>query len=426
MEYLHPMHTLKERLYALLRFSERYTKTDMVYLASGGFWLGLGQAGSVLLGLATAIAFGHFASQDTYGNYKYVLTLASLFGAFSLSGIAVAVAQATARGYDGSLRQGFALSLKWSWGIVALAFGSAFYYYFFEHNDFLAVTLIAVGILSPFLNSFSLFDSFLSGKQQFRRDTQYTLLNSIFPVAAVIISLFFTERAIVIVLVYFIANVLSDAVFYWLSLRQEENTRTDPGLFSYSGHLSVMGIISTIADKIDSIAIFSLLGPVELAIYTFASAIPEQIKQVANLLSHLALPRFAARPIEQIRDSIWSRIGLLAITMALLLAFYNLLAPLIFSLLFPNYQDAVSYSRWYSLSILFNAVSTVFLAVFQAHRKTRSLYILTNGGSVILIFCLPLLTYYFGIMGAIGAQFIYRAASAGIAAWEFFRISRKS
>lgn len=48
------LHTLQHRIYKLLRWSQRYTRTDMVYLAKGGTWLSLAQGVATLAGLARA------------------------------------------------------------------------------------------------------------------------------------------------------------------------------------------------------------------------------------------------------------------------------------------------------------------------------------------------------------------------------------
>jgi hypothetical protein len=37
------MNQLKYKAYTFLRWSERHTKTDMIYLTKGGFWLTLAQ-----------------------------------------------------------------------------------------------------------------------------------------------------------------------------------------------------------------------------------------------------------------------------------------------------------------------------------------------------------------------------------------------
>ena len=42
----------KDKTYNLLRWSEKYTKTDMVYLAQGSFWLSLGYGANIVKGLA--------------------------------------------------------------------------------------------------------------------------------------------------------------------------------------------------------------------------------------------------------------------------------------------------------------------------------------------------------------------------------------
>ena len=97
----------------------------MVYLVSGGSWLLFEQGASILLSLGLAVLFGHFVSQDTYGNYKYILNVSGLLGIFSLSGLGTAVTRAAARGDEGALTQGFVLNLRWGSGIVMADFSQA-------------------------------------------------------------------------------------------------------------------------------------------------------------------------------------------------------------------------------------------------------------------------------------------------------------
>ena len=402
-----------------ITFLERLTKTDVRYITRNGFWLILGQGGAVLLSLGTAVAFGHFASQDTYGNYKYILSLAGLFSAFSLSGIGTAIIQATAKGFEGSLRQGVHLSLKWSWGILLISLAAAAYYFFIEHNAFLGVSLVIVGFVSPLLNSFSLFDSFLTGKKQFKRNALYAFLNALIPAVCVIGALFFFDRAIVVVGTYFISNALCDFIFYRIALRQEQNQTTDSHLLSYSKHLSVMGIVGAIGDKIDSIVLFSLIGPAGLAVYAFATAIPEQIKQIYKLALPLSAPRFAERSLRDIAQTIWRRVIFLALGAGAAVVAYEAVAPLLFTLLFPNYLDAVTYSLWYAPSIILSCASVPFLSILQAHKKTKSLYITTLASSLFLIFATPPLAYFFDISGIIVGQYLYRAFGLLLLIWQF-------
>lgn len=413
------MDPLRTKFIASLRFLERYTKTDMVFIARQGPWLILSQGIAMAASLLLAVAFGHLASQDTYGNYKYVLSLWGICSAFTLSGIGTAVMQAAARGYDGTLRQGFRLNLRWSIGSIVIALGMAAYYYFFEQNLFLATSLCIVAIFSPFISSFSLFDPFLTGKKEFKRNSIYLSLNGLIPVLALIATLFVTDRAIVFIAVFFVSNLLTDAVTYALAARSAKNDTNDPGLLSYGAHLSIMGIVSALADRIDNIAMFILLGPVNLALYTFAIAIPEQIKQMVKFVTPLSLARFAERSIDEIRVTIWRRISILALIIALGILLYIVCAPLIFKILFPQYMEAVAFSQWYAPSILFAVLTTPIVSILQAHKKTRELYIISSISSVLLLVALPLGIYMYGIAGAIAAQFAYRMAAAVVTVWQF-------
>ena len=82
------MNTLKHATYRLLRKSERYFKTDMVYVARGGFWVTAGNIVSALAAFGLAVAYANLLPKESYGTYKYILSLAGIIGAFSLTGLA--------------------------------------------------------------------------------------------------------------------------------------------------------------------------------------------------------------------------------------------------------------------------------------------------------------------------------------------------
>ncbi len=424
------MSTMLNRMQAaferFLRSTERYTKTDMVYLAHNGFWLVVGQGGAIILTLALATAFGHLATQDAYGNYKYVLTLAGLLGTLTLSGLATGLTQSTAKGYDGALRQAVRLNLRWSVGLVLVALGAAVYYFAFAHNIYLALSLVIIAVFMPFLNGFSLYDSFLIGKKKFRRDTLYYLAENAFLTTCLIVTIFVSTRAILLVLVYFLASTLMNAFFYRASLRVAENDKEDPELLTYSTHLSVLSIVGAITDKIDSIAVFSMLGPAQLGIYAFAIAIPEQIKGALKNVIPLSMPKFAERSIGEIKRTVGKRIFILAFALTLLVLLYVALVPFIFKLLFPVYTESIRYSQVFAFSLIFTACTAPLISVLQAHKKTKALYIITNVSSVFLIVTLPVLAFFYGIWGAILSQFIYRSVRMSLAGWQFISIKESN
>lgn len=408
------MDSIQTWVVRLLRWSEKYTKTDMVYLAQGSFWLILGQILSASTALGAAIFFGHAATQDTYGNFKYILSLAGLFAAFSLTGVGTSVTQATARGKEGVLSQGFRLSLKWSIGIAIASLGTAAYYYFIDHNNFTATSLLIVALLVPLINSFSLYDPFLVGKREFGRDTIYSFLVYTLPTVAVILSfLFISQRAIVMVASYLVTQTIVSGLLYLNTLRLAQNHTEDPEMLSYSKHLSVMGLVNVIADKIDSIAIFTFLGPAQLAIYSYAIAMPEQIKALIKMIVPLSIGKYAERTMEEIQGSIHRRLTLLFAVILVTVLLYIVAAPYLFALLIPVYMDAVGYSRLYALSLIFGFTTPLF-SILQAHKNTRVLYRVTNTSALFLIIATPILAYSYGILGAILVQMGSRALVAAL------------
>src|SRR3989344_6653654 len=91
---------IRQKVYRLLRWSEKYTKADMVYLVHGNFWLITGRAIAVGSGVLLTVAFANLLSPTDFGTYKYILAIAGFIGAFSLGGLSGAVTRAVARGKE--------------------------------------------------------------------------------------------------------------------------------------------------------------------------------------------------------------------------------------------------------------------------------------------------------------------------------------
>ena len=106
----------KIKLYKLLRWSEKWTHTDMVYIAKGGFWLTLAQIVSTFSGFLLVMAFANLLDPETYGIYKFVLSMASLFAIPTLSGMGTALVRSVAQGNEGSIIP--ALKIKIKWGLI--------------------------------------------------------------------------------------------------------------------------------------------------------------------------------------------------------------------------------------------------------------------------------------------------------------------
>jgi O-antigen/teichoic acid export membrane protein len=163
-----------------------------------------------------------------------------------------------------------------------------------------------------------------------------------------------------------------------------------------------MNVISAIAGQIDQILLFTIIGPAQLAIYSFAILGPEKIKEILKLLNTLALPKFSAKEKELLKPAIMPKFWLLMILSVVIIILYIIMAPFLYQLFFPKYMASVPYSRFLSLTIIGFPVSFLF-TYFQAKTMTKHLYIIRTAQPIIQIILMVLLVKPYGIWGIIGA-----------------------
>ena len=397
----------QERIKNALRSLERYTKTDMVYLASGGFWLGLDQVGGAFMAFLLAVAFAHLVPKEVYGTYRYLLSAFWVLTAFTLTGLPTAVSQSVARGKEGAYKATLLPSVLSGIPLALIALAGSGYYYA-QGNAAFGLAFIVIALFGPFMQPSYLFGSFLTGRKHYKASSIFGLILYAVPSLSLFAAMFFTTSAVAFLAVYLASNVLAGAfISIAIFVRWRPNEAQDPGVHALGGHFSAMNLLATIAQQVDKIVVFHYLGAVELAVYSFATALPEQIKSVFNSISILALPKFVTRPFAEIRANFWNRLWLFTGGMTLIALAYIAIAPVAFSLFFPAYRDAVFFSQVYALALIpiGNALPTTLL---QAHEAKRELYIFNIFAPVFQIGTLILFTSWYGLIGAIVARIVAR------------------
>ncbi len=401
----------QERLILFLRWTERFTRTDMVYLAKSGLWTNLASLAITLMSFVLYVAFAHFLPKEIYGTYQYLLSVAAIIGTFTLTGVNTAIVQSVARGHEGTLRASIRPQLLWALIPSAASIIGAGYYTL-HGNMLLAGGFLLIGIFTPLTSTFNSYSSYLLGKKDFRRVFLYNLsLNLPYYVGLIIASYFF-KSAIVLLGVNLAINGIGLFVLYRFTLHtQNPNNDVDESALTYGKHLSLMGVFSAIAGQIDNVLVFHFLGPIDLAVYTFATAIPDRAANFLKFFSSSALPKFSEKTDREVVSTLGPK--LLKLTALAFVGFliYIVAAPLFFRIFFPQYADSVPYSALYALSMV-GIAGGVALSALIGLRRTKDLYVYNIVSPILQLILQVCGILLYGLWGLVLAKTISVLASS--------------
>ena len=333
------------------------------------------------------------------------------------------ISQAAARNITGFFLFMRKKSLYYGLPIFTLSIVGALYYHVHGNNS-LALGLLIIATLQPFFNNSSLIFSYLLGNQRFKINTIVQILSTTFITFVTVLSVLLTENVAVLLISYFLANIFSGyLVEYFYTPRREEVTDKEAAgaLLRYTEHSSLQNIISIISNQLDKVLIFQNLGATELAIYTFATALPDQYKGVTKNIEVMLLPRFSQQTDKSLRAGLVYKSVIYFFFLLLCLAVYAFLSPYIFKILYPQYEASVFLSQIYAVGIIFG-IGGIPLTALKTQMSNRKLYrfnILTSAVQIIsLIALLPL----YGLIGAAIARIIYRAFVCIYAYYLYYKI----
>lgn len=420
------MNRLKEKLTFWLRKSEKYTKTDMVYLFSSNFWLNINKFLSIGNGLVLAIAFANLISKEEYGVYAFVLAITGLFSMPPTTGLGAGIVKEAARGNHAVIFEGMKKVLPWS-----LASGSALVlaglYYWLKGNTVLSVCFALSGASLPILVSNSSAKSLLSSIGDFRMLAIFNLWRTPLSTAILVSALFFSSS----VLWVLIANILSNlflglflyrAVKKKYALRSQEKTE---GKFAgaYAFHSAILSIFGYLSEKIDSIMLWKFLGAAPVAVYSYALSPIRELRGVLENQGAAAIPKFAKKEFSDVRANILFRIKQFYIIVAPAVFLYILSAPYIFRLIFPQYIESVLISQVASL-LLLTSPKVLLSGAISSHQKIMESYIMIVAPNAIRILLAFMLIPTFGLWGALVAFLTYEILQYAILGMLLFITKR--
>ncbi len=396
---------LKIKIISVLRWSERYTNTDMIYLIKNSFWLNANTFIVTILSFVLSIAFAKYLSKEVFGTYQFLISISTIIGALTLTGMNSAVTQAVARGYEGvlkkSVREQFRLSL-----IPLLAGIFVSLYYFLQNNIDISILILIVAIFLPLANALNTWTAFLSGKGEFGRYFKYSQIINFSYYGTMLAIVIVAPGSTALVAANFVVSLVSNLVVYFLVQKKYHPTEeTDGSALNYGKKLSLSNILPLIATNIDNIMVFHLLGATDLAIYAFATNIPERFMGLLRPVATIAFPKLAQKDEKEVAKNIPQKTFKFFIISTITGIVYLILAPYIYHVFFQEYQNSILYSQIYVLSLVMSMAASIPITALFAMRS-KNIFVFNILNPIFNSLIVVIGAYTFGIWGILFAKII--------------------
>lgn len=406
------------RLRKLVERAESYLKTDLRYIVKGGFWLTSSKLVTLLASLITSVVFANVLSKETYGVYSYVLSIVGIFTIATLNGLDTALTKSVAQGAEGSFIS--IVYTKIRWGVLGSLGSVGFAWYYFSQGDVqLALCFLVVAAFIPFMDSFYLYVAYLNGKKAFHLNAKYHTIGRLVVVPVLLATVFLTQNAVLILLVYFGIYTLIRFIFLQVTLaRTSPNVPTDTTVISFGKHLSLISVIDVFSTSLDKILIFHFAGPAALAGYYLALTPLKQIRGFIDGLNDLAFPKFSTKSHVLLRKTLLAKVLKLCALVVPVIALYCALAPLLFRLIFPKYLEYARVSQLFMLLLIFFPFTLLHTAITSWGGRNK-LYLISMGAAFTRITLLLVLVPMFGLYGAVATIMLTTAIGGLLTLYSF-------
>jgi O-antigen/teichoic acid export membrane protein len=410
---------MRKRAGALVGYAERIVRTDLRYVLSGGFFLSLTQVSSAIIGLILTTAFANLLPVETYGTYRYILAMYTMFAIAAMPGLDTAVIQSVSRGYDRAYLDGVRTRMRWALlgTAAAIAYGG---YLVAQQSTVMGYLFIMLGIALPLMESGSMYTTYLNAKREYRTWAIMDIIGQVCSAAVLILTMYLTKNIFVLMIGYFLPYItIRWGATWWVVRHHNMEGEHDPDFFAYGRSLTLFQVATRAISSLDQIVLYHFLGPAQVAMFSLATAIPTRLQGLFRITGTLAFPKFATQHRQDILRGLPVRMALFGAGIVLLCLLYILVAPYLFKILFPKYLPSLFFSQvaiFYTLS----AVTYPFGAFLNAHKRLRENYMLSIAAFIVKATCLLVFVPRLGIWGAVIGLLATSATTIVIASWYLY------
>ncbi len=404
-------YTIKSKLFVKSKFEKE----------DGAGWLLLQQIIIAPMSLLTTVLLAKVLSIETYGYYKYILSIYGVISIFSLSGFYSISFLNVQRGQDEFFNIGFKYRklLRWIPAIITLFLSL---YYFYNNNNFLGLLFLITIFSHLFVDLYDLYLIATNGKGDFKLNAKLAILSyfvSFFP--SIFVAYFISQNLyLVFGTMFFFQFLFRYFAFQYVKKKYNFHSNKDfildikkkKEFERESLSLSLNNALAGINGNASNAIVFNRLGAEATAIYSLAITFADFIYGIISaplsktLLILSKMTRDGVANIEKIKliKSMSKNYFWLAfLGMVLCMIFL----PFVYKFLFAKYLFSYKYAVVYSLSIL----AVALYPAFQYFYEARNIKLLNTVQIITLIIGLTALffsSWHFGLWGAIIVAMIMR------------------
>lgn len=393
--------------YALMCI-DRVLGTNVRAFVRDAFIVTISHGVGILRGIATGYLVARLFPREAYGSYQFILSVVGSMVVFSLPGIDQSLSRAVARGNPKVVlpvaRRHFLICLP----VTVILLGAIPFLPYFGREDLWPLFVLAA-ILFPLTQPAStMFHGLTTGLRRFDVSLRANITWSIAMVVATGLILYFDPSPFLFYGAITLLPAIAYAYYSTTLIHRPENKSEASAIIAYGTQITLAQLPILLSWYVDKLLISAYLGLNQLALFSVAILIPEQVKTWTKELLPIS---FA---VQARGDDSWerrSRLIKLVLRSTVIsvagIAAYIVIAPFAMPLLFPTYPDAVFLSQIAAVTLVTQpgALLTQYLeaqAMLRAQQWTQWI------SASVFVLSLVIMIPQFGLLGAVIARGMLR------------------